>query len=471
MPGSIPSPSLALTITPPGGSPTNYSNNLAYNGTGQQLTINQNFGRQGDTAVLPLVDDWGGRTTPNFYIPVLSQVSLTDNVASQNLFAGVVSDPALVVTSPTRNEWTLNCTDYTFYANNSLVFGTFNGYTIDQIVIALTQQAACGVTAVSTADGGFVSPAPSVNTVTFNYTTLAKAWQILAQLASQSAPYGWYVDQNLQLHFLNPTTALSSGVTITTNVTTGGSTTEGHLIPDTTFQYEWDGTSIHNQILVQGATQTIPQNPIVVTTPTDQWISDGVQSAWPLRYLFDSAEQLLVGGVDISTDAITPGQPLQPGDVWTIQQNANGQYFLITSSVPSAGTSIQFWYDYNQQIIAQASDPGSQSLYTGPNNGIYAEYVNDTTLTTFQMALARALRERTEYAFAAERVTLDTSWDFMGYVRSGQTFQFVNQFIPDSQNNYSWGLNDTFICTANSITVGGGGVGGYRQMKMTGVRI
>jgi hypothetical protein len=471
MPGSIPNPSLTLTITPPGGSPTNYSGNLTYNGSVQQATITQNFGRQGDTAVLPLVDDWGGRTTPNFYIPVLSRVSLVDNVASQNIFAGVVNDPGLIVTSPTRNEWKLSCTDYTFYANNVLVFGTFNGYTIDQIMIALTEQANCGISAASTANGGFVSPAPSINTVTFNYTTLTKAWQVLAQLASQSAPYGWYVDQNLALHFINPATALNSGVTITTSPTTGGSTTEAHLIPDTTFLYEWDGTSIHNQILVQGATQTITQNPAVILSPTDQWTSDGVQSAWPLRYLFSSAEQLLIGGVQTSTEAITPGEAQQTNAAWTIQQNANGQYFLITSSVPSAGTSIEFWYDYSQNIIAQASDAQSQTLYNGPNRGIYAEYINDTTLTNFQMALARALRERTEYAFAAERVTLNTSWDFMGYIRAGYLFQFVNRFVPDSQNSYSWGINDTFICTANTITIGGGGVGGYRQMKMTAVRI
>lgn len=472
MPGSIPSPSITLTITPPGGSPGTYSKYLTYNGSYQQMTITQNFGRQGDTAVLPLVDDWGGQAEPTFYIPVLSQVSVYDNNAAQNIFAGVVTDPALVVTSPTRNEWNLSCIDYTFYANNAIVYGTFNGQTIDQIAIALTAQANCGITAASTAAGGFVSPAPSISTLTFNYTTLSKAWQTLAQLASQSAPYGWYVDENLAFHFVNPDTAQNSGVTFTTTPTTGGSTTEGHFLYDSTFQYEWDGTSIHNYILVQGANQTITQNPYLLpTTPTDKWQSNGTDNAWALRYKFASSELLVIGDIITEVQVVTPGTTPTGQTPWTVQQNANGQYFLATTSVPGAGTEIQFWYDYQQQIIATASDPESEAEYAGPNHGVYAEYINDTTLTTFQMALARALREITEYSFAAERITFTSSEDFLGYVRAGQTLQIVNRFVPDSQNSYSWGLNDQFLCTANSITFGGGGRGGYRQMKITAVRV
>lgn len=469
MTGSIPAANMTLIITPPGGAPTDYSHNLAYTGASQSMTLNQQFGRQGDTAMLPLVDDYQGQSTPNFYIPVLSQVSLYDHNASTYVFAGVVNDPTLVVTGTNRNEWALSCTDYTFYADNALVKGTFNGMTIDQVVVEITAQAGCGITAASVASGGFVAPAPSIATISFNYVTLAAAWKQLAQLASQSAPYGWYVDQNLALHFVDPTTAINSGVTFTTSLTTGGSTTEGHVYEDTSFGYEWDGTTIHNLILIQGATQTIQQP--VTGNVTDTWVGNGGQTAWPLKFTPSSIVRLTVSGVQTTVTMLNPGTTATADQTWVVTQNANGQWFLVTQgNAPGNGVKINMWYNYQVPVIAQASSPQSQATYTGPNNGMYAEYINDTTLTSVSMALARALRERTEYAFAAERTTFTTSEDWLGWVRAGQTFQYVNQYIPDAQNGYTWGLNDQFIVVSNSVSYVSG-TGGYRQMAITAVRV
>lgn len=467
MTGLIASPNITCIITPPGGSPTDYSKYLTYTGATQTMTINQQFGRQGDTATLPLVDDWQFQSQPHFYIPVLSQVSVYDHNASAYVFAGVVNDPTLVVTGTNRNEWSLSCTDYTFYADNIVVKGTFDNTSIDQIVVALTTQANCGITAATVAAGGFVSPAPVVATISFNYITLAAAWKQLAQLASQSAPYGWYVDQNLALHFVNPTTAVNSGVTFTTGVATGGSTTEGHLYEDGNFGYEWDGTTIHNLILIQGSTQTIQQP--TTSTSTDTWVGNGGQTAWPLKYTPASTVQLTVGGTKVTVTMLSPGTSATTGETWVITQNANGQWFLVTQgNAPGSGVKIHLWYNYQVPVIAQAASTTSQTEYTGPNGGVYAEYINDSTLTTVSMALARALRERTEYAFAAERSTFTTSEDWLGWIRAGQTFQYINRYIPDSQASYSWGITDQFIVVSNTITYGSGG---YRQMNITAVRV
>jgi len=209
----VATPSLTLTVTPPGGSPTTYTTKMAWANANQQMSITQNFGRQGDTAVIPLIDDYQGLSGPTFHIPVLSQVTLYDNIAAQNLFAGVVNDPVFTMVGPTQNEWDLNCTDYTFYADNAIVQGTFNGYTVDQIVVALTEQASCGISAATVQDGGFVAPGPTLASFVQNYDSLSNAWKNLAQLAGQITPYGWYVDQNRALHFYDATTAISSGVT------------------------------------------------------------------------------------------------------------------------------------------------------------------------------------------------------------------------------------------------------------------
>lgn len=458
-------PNLTLTITPPGGSPTNYTTKLAWEGAGQTMSITQNFGRQGDTATFCLVDEYS--TTPNYYIPTLSQIKLVDNGISTTLFAGVVNDPVLTVTGPNRNEWTLNCTDYTFYADNCDVQGLFNGLSVDQIVVLLTAQGNCGVTAATIHNGGFVAPAPVLTQAQLNWGTLSSAWRTLAQLAGSSTPYGWYVDGNLKLHFYDSSTAINSGVTCTTTPTVGGSSTEAHFALDSSFQYEWDGTTIHNKIIVQGSNQTIFAN--TAKSPTDVWRADGTQTAWPLRYTAVSANKLTLNGTNTNIVLNNTGTPST--NQWAIEQNAFGQWFLVALSPPSNGTTVRLWYDYQVPVIAVAQSTASQALYTGPNGGVFSEYINDTSLTTVQMALARALRERTEYAYAVERASFTITEEFVGWIRSGYTFQYVNRFIPDSQNSYSWGVNDTFLCTGNTINWGTNNNSPYRTMSITAVRI
>jgi hypothetical protein len=462
----VASPNLTLTITPPGGSPADYTRFLAWSGASSTPTVNQNFGRQGDTAILPLVDAYA--TTPTFYVPAMSQVKLVDNTISTTLFAGVVTDPALEVTGPNRNEWTLNCTDNTVYADSQVVHGQFIGLTVDQVVVALTQQANCGISAATVANGGFVAPGPQLASFVLNYTTLSGAWRKLAQLAGQVTPFGWYVDQNLALHFFDASSAQPSGVTFTTSPTSSGagSTTEGHFLLGAQFGYEWDGKSIRNRILVQGANQTVNYGS-TSSTPTDTWQADGTQTAWPLRYTVTGSPVLQVGGVT------TPVTVVQAGSAgtgtWQIVQNAIGGWSLVnTAGAPAAGVVIKIWYSYQVPVVAQANDYPSQATYNGPNGGVFSEYISDSSLTTVPMAVARAMRERTEYAFAAERITFITDESWIGWVRAGETCTIVNRFIPDAQNSYSWGINDTFIVIANSVTFG---EGGYRQCSITAVRI
>ena len=464
---SVGFPSLTLTITPPGGSPANYQQYMAWSGSSQQNTITQNFGRQGDTATIVLVDDWQGRSTPHFVIEALSQISLYDNVAGQSLFAGVVTDPGLLVTGAVQNEWDLTCVDYTFYADSSIVQGTFNGYTVDQIIIALTAQGNCGITAKSIADGGFVAPGPQLASFVQNYDTLSNAWRNLAALASAVTPYGWYVDQNLALHFFDSTTAQSSGVTFTTTPTAAGlgSLTEGHISLDSQFRYDWNGTTLHNRILVQGANQTIPSG----TNPTDIWQGNGALTSWPLRYTVSGTPTLTVGGVSQAVTVVAAGDT--GSGEWQVQQNANGAYFLVnTVAAPSAGVVLRAWYDYQVPVVAAANDYASQAAYPGPNGGVFAEFISDSSLTTVPMALARAQSERQEYAFPVGQITFNTTEEWLGWARAGWTCQIATTLVPDSQNSYAWNLNDTFLITANSITFGAND-NPYRVSQITAIRI
>jgi hypothetical protein len=461
----VATPDLTFTVTPPGGSAIDYTQYLSWGGADQSITINQNFGRQGDTAVFPLVDEYV--TTPHFHIDVLSQVKLVDNNLGVTLFAGVCNDPVQNATSPNRNEWYLQCTDYTYYADNAIVYGNFYGLTTQSIIISLTNLANCGISAKKVVDGGYIHNGPTLASYVQNYATLSDAWRKLAQLAGQVTPYGWYVDETRHLHFYDATSASSSGVTFTTTPTTaGGSNTQGHFYVGTNFGYEWDGTSVKNRILVQGANQTISYGS-TSHTPTNTWRADGTQRSWPLRYTPTGSPVLKINSKNTTVNLVTASEVGTVSGSWLIEQNNSGQWFLNASSTPGTGTIIKIWYDYQIPIVAQASDHPSQTLYTGPNNGIFAEYINDTTLTTVPMALARAQRERQEYAFAAERITFTTTEAFLGWLRAGQTCKIVNQFIWDTQDS-SWGINDTFLVTGNTITFG---QGGYRQMQITAVRV
>jgi hypothetical protein len=455
-------PDLTLNITAPGGSPVAYKDYLTYSGHAQQMTITQNFGRQGDTAVFPLTDEYSG--TPNVIIPVESQVTLYDANCGQVLFAGVVNDPSLQVTGPNRNEWTLSCTDYTLFADNAIVHGVYNGWTADAIIIDLTRQANCGIFADSVRNGGFVAPAPQLATFVLNYCSLSEAWRKLAALAGGATSYGWYVGSGRDLHFYDASTAVDSGVTFTTSPTVAGSVTEGHILLDTQNSYEWDGTSIHNRVLVQGATQTVPAN--TSGAATDTWRADGTQQSWPLRYTLSGTPTLKVNGTAVTVTSVTPGTAVPSG--WTAQQNSIGQFFLTNSDAPPAGALLQAWYSYQVPVVAQASDNASIAEYAGLNHGVFAEFISDSSLTTTPMALARAQQERTEYAFAAERATFDTSEDFLGWVRAGETCRYVNRFIPDSQRSWALGVNDTFLVIANQVTFAHGG---YRQQQVTAIRL
>jgi len=203
-------------------------------------------------------------------------------------------------------------------------------------------------------------------------------------------------------------------------------------------------------------------------TPTDTWRSNGTQHAWPLRHTPNGSISLRLNSRATSVDLVQSGSTST--STWQVAQNANGQWFLNVdpASTPTSGVIIKLWYDYQVPIVAQANDFASQTLYTGPNGGIYAEFINDSSLTTVPMALNRAQRERQEYSFAAERITFTSTEEWLGWVRAGETCRIINRFIPNSQTGYSFGINATFLVVNNTVNFT---EGGYRNMQVTAIRV
>lgn len=504
---SVSFPNVTCVVTEPGGSPTNLALFMSWSGTTSQTTISSNFGRQGDTASIILVDDYNTPVTgfdtpagqPHFQVRPLSTIVITDQGATSQpakgvIFAGLVTDPQWRWTGPGRVEWMLQCVDFTYYADTAIVQGTYASLTADAIMVDLVKQANCGLKAALVKDGGHVYPGPTIPAANFAYEQLSSAFGTLATLASQSEVYGWFVDAELNVWFYPSTLSISSGVTVTDAPTSNvPSISECHIDSSLAYAmtYEWDATSLYTRCIVEGATIThsfsSSQAQKGQIAPTDSWVGNGVQSSWPLSYepeisasvlaasagvsgaSSSGAPYLTVGGTvmkvsinDGTTKITTPYQLVQATNgLWTLQVTAG------VGSTPSAGTPIKLWYVYQLPIIAVANLPSQQAAIGGPNGGVFADLVSDTSLVTSASALARAKATLQEYGAPQERLTFYTDESWLGWFNCGQTFTLEAALIPNSANGYELGLTGTFFVNQQMTILM---PGGYRKTQVTAVR-
>ncbi len=471
-------------------------------------SLNSNFGRQGDTATIVLVDDYNTPVTgfnsspgqPHFAIPAYSTIQLVDEgVGSPQgiMFTGLVTNPQWMWTAPGRVEWLLQCTDLTVYADTSIVQEVYSGINGDDIIVDVTTKAECGITAAKVSDGGHVYPAPLVPLAYLSYGQLSKHWTDVAKLSSQGMIYGWTVDENAELWFYPQTLNIPSGVTVTDTPTSSTpSMTECHIDPSQQMLYEFDGTTFYTRVVVEGALVTVSYDAGKARkgqiSPTDAYVGNGYSQSWPLSYTPEvtsltlkaaagivseigsttqrGAAYLTVGGVvenvsinDGTTTITTPFQLIQSSNgLWSLQVTPG------VGSTPPAGTPIKIWYRYQNPIIAQADNVSQQQRIGGPNGGVFSEFVKDTSLTTVAAAFSRAKADLSEFGAPHARITFYTSPDFLGWIRTGQTFILQASQIPDSQNAWNLGLTGVFFVIQQMTNFV---QGGYRSTQVTAVRI
>lgn len=429
-----------------------------------QWSITQNWSRQGDTATFYLTDEHPDRDTLSFSVQPLTTVQFIDVGLGQTLFSGVCTKPQFTALGPNLARWQLSCVDWTYLSDRALVAGDYSTLTVDQLVILVTQQANCGITAVAASAGGFVYPGPQIPRVQFTFDTLTQAWTKLSKLASTLTTYGWYVDELLNLHFYPLADAVDSGITFTDDITAANSSTVVAYKNDD-MAYEWDATSIRNSVTVRGADYSQSQ--------TDLFVGNGSQTSFPLTYVPDAQNvtnsTLTVGGVPKTVSALTGDSATTD---WVVTSNAAGQWFLATNTdaVPASPTIISFTYPYLQPVLSKVTDTTSVAAFQSlPNVGVFAYYIADTTLLDLSSATRRGQREVYTYADPVERMQVTTSEDFTGHVRAGQLVTFVNGMVPDSQNSYeSGGLDAQFLVVQNQIQ---GVAGGYRTYQVTADRV
>ena len=443
-------------------------------------SVTQSFGRQGSTATLYLVDDFGatpGAPTLGANSPplpqVLQSVKLTDTSISQTLFAGTTKTPILQPVGPTVHNWELDCLDYTDYLDNIIVNGDFIGFTADQIVEALAGQNNLAYSSTNTRGllTTNVNPAPMMQRLQINYVSLSTALTKLARLSSLVTDYGWFVDYNYGLHFFSYLQAATPVVTFTDDFVANPTTTLGTYANDSTFAYEWDGGSVRNSCIVRGSNYT--------GAHVDSFTGDNVTTSWPISLAMDTTTTgtLTVSGVAQAVTTVTPTTILASVTTpYIVTQNANGRWYLQTNrstAAPAIGASIVFAYHFIAPIIVRVDNPSSQALYTqtaGPNNfGVFQMSVTDSTLTSLSAVSARGKAELQAFQWPQERVTFTTSENWPGHVNAGDMINFRTSRIPNSQNNFSiapW--TGQFLIVSNTYQ---GVPGNYRNYTLTATRV
>jgi hypothetical protein len=453
-------------------------------------SISQNFGRQGDTATINLVDaNYSTGLPPNlnvkptFTVPNFSQVKLVDlsaavyygSVERATLFSGYVATPSIDVQSPTEVTWSLSCVDYSGYANGAIVQATFDGIHMGDAVVYLVKKANCGLQAATVPNGGFVELGPKIPRTLVNYTNLTQGLQKISQMASSADTYGWYVDSSLNLHFFNQKTAHDSGVTVTDTPTSAGffSFTECH-IQQGSLQYEYDGSSVYNRALCIGATRT--KTPKASDGPVETFHCDGVTSNWPLKFIpateAGAQNRLQVTLNGISQTVSEDNGLTAPTTKYTIIQNANGTFSLTVNTkyakIPAKGSVLKIWYSYKVTVTSIADLKQSQNAIGGPNRGIFSKVVVQPNILKTSAAAQRATRELAEYGHPQERISFTTSPEWVGIFLAGEIFTLDSKLLLDSRRNFAPGLNAKFMITQQSINFRDGG---FRTCQVQAIRI
>lgn len=475
-----------LILTKPTGGYLDLSTYLV-DGTAKvgRWSVTQQWGRQADTATLYLVDTHPAYTK-SFVIPPMSTVTLYDTTIQRYLFGGIVDNPKLAWQSPNLDYWELNCHGYgTYLAKETVSYSSVAPKTTGAIVLTLMTNGGqapptgydswYGVRVASVTDGGYVTVTggPILTRVTFTNTILQNALVALAQYASKTEVWATWVDEQRNLHFGPASITIGPVASFTDVVKTQGTVTTGHLQGGTgaakMVAYEWDATDIRNAIRVSGTSASLSW--------TDRFSANSQTTQWTLSYVPDTSKlatttTLTVGGVaqTLGTRSSTGSAPTTD---YVLAQNTVGLWTLQLglASTPSSG-AIVLTYRYTQPITVQASAPyvtSGTNPYAGPNRGVFAEYISDTSITSTSAALARGNRELTEYQWHHERLSAAIGEDFIGHVRAGDVIRCTLSQIPDSQRAWAVGFTDLFVIVSLRLSPSSSG-SHWRVYTVTAVR-
>ena len=98
-----------------------------------QWTINQNFGRTGDTATFYLIDKHA-YGTQHFWVSALSKIVFKDLDLNLVIFSGLIATPQFQWVGTFMTVWELDCVGNDSYLQTTVVNRTYDGAQADWII-------------------------------------------------------------------------------------------------------------------------------------------------------------------------------------------------------------------------------------------------------------------------------------------------------------------------------------------------
>ncbi len=349
------------------------------------LKISDNINNQVDTC------DFVVEKTPlHTYVPALNDEIIITRDGTR-IFGGVITtmQDRLIGTSTLRYEVT--AIDYTFFLNRKLVTERYEDTTIGAIIDDLVTKYAPDFTTTN------VLATVDVASIAFNRITMSECLRKLADLVN----FNWYVDYFKDIHFF-----------ATAGETAPFSITDGNFIQDS-LSITKDITQLRNRVIVQGG--DLPTG-----LRTIKLAGNGETTTFSTQFKFATLPTVLVNGV-----AQTVGvEYLNEDTGFDCMWDFNQKYIRFTTgNIPPAPTSPAVT---NIDITGDPLAPLIVNIPAAASIAEFGEYqfaITDTSISTEEQAIERALAELRAYSGSIAEGEFDT---YRPGLRSGQVVRVTD---------------------------------------------
>lgn len=311
-------------------------------------------------------------------------------------------------------EYVCEATDYTYVLINKIVAENYAGMTLSAIVNDLITNyvnAGYGITTTN------VSTGPTITTIGFNYVTLRKAFEKLAQVTG----YEWYIDYEKDVHFFAPdsTPAPESFTDSSTNFTS--------------IDISTDTSQVRNSIVVRGGKEE------TVAAFDQDFAGDGEAREWILR-----EKPKTMVGISLNTGSGFSSQtygvdPIDDEGANYFMFNYQEKYVRLTAGQPTPTSShiVRASYKYEVPVlvlVTSASSIAAMKALEG-GDGVHATVINRPDIKSKKEAREVALNEIEQYGNPLVSGVIRTRSGLLGGSSIFKPGQALTLNLP------TWGIN------------------------------
>ncbi len=296
------------------------------------------------------------------------------------IFGGVILNVEIIKSKSLAWIWHLTCTDYHYIADSRVVSAAYTGLTAGEIVTDILSDVLEdeGITV------GEIQNGASLEDISFNYVSVAEAFDKLAELAG----FTWWIDQYKRLYFVSRTSYSSAW-----NVTNSSE------IENLT--YELGNPNYRNVQYVCGGDA-------LTASRTESFIGDGVRRTFPLGYPLAKEPTVTVGGS--SQTVGIGGVEFDKQWYWNEGNNTITQDDDETP-ISGAGQTLAVTYIGSYKLMTKVSQSAEVTNWKdlcGYGTGQIEKVHTDSTIINKDAAVETAQSKLLNYASIGSKVSYDT---------------------------------------------------------------